>query len=223
MTRELAIDALQYVTIVTAAGQGQRMGGPKALLAVRWGEGPGELPLAVAHARAHLDGGAERVVLVCRSEVARTLSRFHQRGLDIVVSNQAAELGPAGSIRCALRYLDLGPEAWLLIAPVDAPPISQAIRRELLGKARSASVAAIRPVYDGKRGHPILVRRKHLEPFLSDPVPTLRDVLAALGDAVIDVPVEDRRAVVDFAEPSDVKAFYGTPARFFVEDEPTFG
>jgi CTP:molybdopterin cytidylyltransferase MocA len=223
MTRERAIDALPYVTIVTAAGQGQRMGGPKALLAVRWGEGPGELPLAIAHARAHLDGGAERVVVVTRPEVARTLSRFQHRGLEIVVSNQGAELGPAGSIRCALEYLDLDPEAWLLIAPVDAPPISQAIRRELLDKAQDPAVRAVRPVYDGKRGHPVLVRRKHLEPFFDEPTPTLRDVLAALGDAVVDVEVEDRRAVVDFAEPADVKAFYGTPARFFVEDEPSLG
>jgi len=52
--------------IILAAGEGERMGGPKALLAVRWGEGPGELPLAIAHARSMLDGGVKRVVVVTR-------------------------------------------------------------------------------------------------------------------------------------------------------------
>jgi CTP:molybdopterin cytidylyltransferase MocA len=214
--------AVPFTTVVTAAGAGQRMGGPKALLAVRWGEGSGELPLAIAHAKAHLDGGAERIVVVARAEVARTLSRFAQRGLDIVVSSQAEALGPAGSIRCALTLLELDPDAWVLIVPVDMPPISISIRRELLGAAaRSPAPAAVRPVFEGKRGHPILVRRRHLEPFLDASPPSLRDVLAALGDQVVDVAVDDRRAITDFATPADVQEFYGRPARFFIEDEPT--
>ena len=144
--------AVPFTTIVVAAGAGHRMGGPKALLAVRWGEGAGELPLALAHAKAHLDGGAERVVLVTRAEVARTLSRFAQRGLDIVVSNQAHALGESGSIRCALALLELPPEAWVVIAPVDAPPFSISVRRSLLTTAATTPrVAAVRPAAGARR------------------------------------------------------------------------
>ncbi len=121
--------SIPYVAIVTAAGLGERMGGPKALLAVRWGDGTGELPLAIAHARAHLDeGGAERVIVVVKPDVAGLLSRFKQRALDIVVSTAPHELGPAGSIQRALLVLPKAPDAWVMIEPVDMPSSTRAIR-----------------------------------------------------------------------------------------------
>lgn len=207
---------LSHVTIVTAAGLGERLGGPKALLAIRWGEGTGELPLAIAHARAHLDGGAERVVLVVRAEVARALAGFAQQGIDIVVSNQPDALGPAGSIRSALELLELDGDAWVLVTPVDMPPASADIRRELFAAAAaSGPPAAVRPSFEGRRGHPVLVRRRFLEPLVRGEAATLRDVLHALGDQVRDVVVRDRRAVVDLDTPADVQAFWGRPARFF--------
>jgi len=241
MAHEPTGPSIPYVAVVAAAGTGERMGGPKALLAIRWGEGTGELPLAIAHARAHLDGGAERVVVVVRAEVARTLSRFAQRGLEIAVSSAAPELGPAGSIHHALKLLAQGRTStaggWLMIEPVDMPPSSAAIRRELLaGAARSPAPAAVRPVYQGKRGHPVLVQRRYLDPMLAASPPPLRDVLHGLGDyvadsaepagtrspGVLDVDVIDKRAITTFEVPADVAAFYGHTERFFEEDEPTF-
>lgn len=212
-----------YVAVVLAAGRGDRMGGPKALLAIRWGDGPGELPLAIAHARAHLDAGAERVIVVTRAEVARVLSRFAQRGLDIVVSTERDDFGPAGSIQCALELVS-DPDAWVMVVPVDMPPVSAAIRRELAARVlESPALAAVRPVYEGKRGHPVLIRQSALASVArTDPPTSLRDVLKTLGGGVADVAVEDRRAVVDLDTPADVEAFYGHPARFFLEDEPTF-
>lgn len=217
-----------HVTIVTAAGKGDRMGGPKALLAIRWGEGPGELPLAIAHARAHLDGGAERVVLVVRAEVAAVLSPFAQQfapqlargGIDVVVSNRPDSEGPAGSIRSALELLDLSDDAWVLVAPVDMPPASMEIRRALFTVAGvDPAPGAVRPTFHGRRGHPVLVRRRHLEPLVRGDASTLRDALHALGDDVRDVAVLDRRAIVDLDTPDDVRAFWGRPARFFSRDD----
>lgn len=220
-----------YIAVVTAAGKGERMGGPKALLAVRWGEGPGELPLAIAHARAHLDYGCEQVIVVVRSDVAHRLSGFAQRGLELVVSDAPDTDGPAGSIRKAIALSDPPPDAWLMIEPVDMPPSSAAIRRELLGRVLEAPLpAAVRPTYEGKRGHPVLVRRADLEGLISGQHPTLRDVLHALEASppagtvgVVDVPVEDRRAVTTFEVPADISGFYGHDVRFFAEDESTFG
>lgn len=221
----------RYTAIVTAAGRGERMGGPKALLAVRWGEGPGELPLAIAHARAHLDDGCEGVVVVVRSDVASRLSGFAQRGLELVVSDAPDTDGPAGSIRRAIALLDPGPDAWLMIEPVDMPPTTADTRHALLGRASDAPPpAAVRPTYDGKRGHPVLIQRRFLEPLVRGEVASLRDLLRALEAAppegtagVVDAATADRRAVTGFDTPDDVRAFYGHAARFFVEDEPTFG
>lgn len=220
---QTALEAVPYIAIVTAAGRGQRMGGPKALLAVRWGDNTGELPLAIAHAKTHLDGGAERVILVTKAEVAGVLAPFAQRGLDIVISSEPHEVGPAGSIRHALKMLGNHGD-WLMIEPVDMPPSSAAIRKELLaGASRTPTPDAVRPVYQGRRGHPVLVRRSALTPMLDEQSPPkLRDLLHALGDKVIDVDVPDVRAVTGFDVPEDVERFYGETARFFQEDEPTF-
>ncbi len=216
---------LPYVAVIAGAGVGERMGGPKALLAVRWGDNSGELPLAIAHARAHLEGGAGRVVLVTRAEVARVLSRFAQPGLDIVVSTAAADLGPAGTIRTALELLDLPDDAWLMIEPVDMPASSGAIRRELAkGALSTPAPSAVRPLFDGKLGYPVLVQRNVLGDLLGAQPPSLSEVLTRLAaeGRVADVVVEDKRAITDFDLPEDVLAFYGEAARFFEEDEPTF-
>jgi molybdenum cofactor cytidylyltransferase len=103
------------------------------------------------------------------------------------------------------------------------PPISTAIRRELLARAsEDPPPAAVRPVFEGQRGHPVLIQRAALEKLLSEGgPPNLRELLRELGDRAVEAPVEDKRAIVDLDAPEDVRGFYGQDARFFVEDEPT--
>lgn len=221
-----------WIGIVLAAGEGKRMGGPKALLAVRWGEGPGELPLAIAHARAMLDGGAERVVVVTRAAVARELSRFAQRGLDLIVSRAEEGLGPAGSIHFALQFLEaqgLGEDhlPLLLVTPVDLPPASAEIRSALLGamaaRAPGSDVVLARPSVDGRRGYPLVAESAALSAFRAPKPPVLRDVLESLGARVLDVPVADPRAVTDLDTREDVQRWYKQAPRFFEPDAPSRG
>jgi nicotine blue oxidoreductase len=222
-------ETIRYTAIITAAGNGERMGGPKALLAIRWGEGPGELPLAIAHARAHLDWGAARVVLVVRTKIARVLSGFAQQHLDLVVSTKDDTEGPCGSIRTGLELVEAEPDAWFLIEPVDMPPASLAIVRELLrGAAMTPTPAAVRPAFEGRRGHPVLVRRRFLDRLATGEFDSLRQLLEALsleaekgGPVVVTVEVPDIRAVTTFDTPAQLEAWYGRPTKFFVEDDPT--
>lgn len=210
-------ERVPFVTIVTAAGRGVRMGGPKALLAVPGGDVVGERPLAVAHARTHRDAGAVRVVIVVRTEAASVLAGFAQRGVEVLVSNAPDELGPSGSIRCALEYLELPDDAWLCIAPVDSVPVAATTLDALSARAaRSPGVLAVRPVArGGRRGHPVLVQRRVLEPMLAAKPPTLRELLAELGDGIDDVHVDDDAIVADLDHPDDVVRALGSPPRFF--------
>lgn len=222
-----------FIGIVLAAGSGDTMGGHKGLVAVRWGEATGELPLAIAHARAMLDGGAERVLIVARSDAARVLLRFAQRGLDILASNLEAEFGPAASVQTALRFLsltELGPCAYM-ITPVGLPPASGSIRQALLDAlSKSPETRAVRATFEGKRGYPILVRDDALLAFLSGTAPSVGElspaelpnlsaVLTALDAACVDVPVVDPRAVTDLDTPEQVEGWYHTPVRFFSRDD----
>lgn len=222
-----------FIGIVLAAGSGETMGGHKGLVAVRWGEATGELPLAIAHARAMLDGGAERVLIVARSDAARVLLRFRQRGLDILASNAEAEFGPAASVQSALRFLSMTehPPCAYMITPVGLPPASGSIRKALLDAlAASPATRAARASFDGTRGYPILVRDEALLAFLSGNAPSVGElspaelpnlgaVLQALDAACVDVPVVDPRAVTDLDTPAQVEAWYHTPVRFFSNDD----
>ena len=212
-----------YGVVIVAAGQGRRMGGPKALLTVPSGDMTSGEPLAVAHARAHLDRGARRVVVVVRAEVAAVLARFARPGLELVISSAPDALGPAGSLRTALHYLEAAPDDWLLVQPVDAPPVAPEVVAALVARAHAEPrPRAVRPVFEGRRGHPVLVSRSVMDPLRAAAPPPLRDVLASLGDEVVDVPVGDRACVVGFDTPDDVAAWYGEVGSFYALDEPTF-
>src|SRR5262245_22162403 len=62
------------ITVVLAAGKGERLGGPKALLAWPSPDRAGsDHPLAIAHADARLAAESERVLIVTRRVYMRSL------------------------------------------------------------------------------------------------------------------------------------------------------
>src|SRR5262249_52292611 len=92
------------LAMILAAGQGTRLGGPKALLA--WPAGGGnEFPLAIAHAAERLRAESSRVLVVTRGPLVATLLSFVIPGIDLVSSDAEDELGPAGSITAAASRL----------------------------------------------------------------------------------------------------------------------
>src|SRR5207247_9920133 len=96
----------QIVAIVLAAGKGERLGGPKALLA--WpGEGGADIPLAIAHAEARLQAESARVLVVTRAPIMNFLVAYVRPGIDLLSSDASDELGPAGSVGFAASLLHL--------------------------------------------------------------------------------------------------------------------
>jgi molybdenum cofactor cytidylyltransferase len=187
---------VSVVTVVLAAGRGERLGGPKALLL--W---PGERPLALEHVLARSE--CERVLVVVREAVARVL-RLPPPG-ELVVSHEEDDLGPAGSLAAAAACV--AEDAVVLVTPVDCPPVSTAVTRRLL----EALGVAARPVYRGRRGHPVAIAGSVLARYRREAVP-LREVLASLGDAVIDVEVDDPGVLADLDSPGDLRG----PPRFLL-------
>jgi molybdenum cofactor cytidylyltransferase len=194
---------LPITGVVLAAGDGERMRGSKALLLI------GGQPLATAHARRLREAGCARVVVVVRQEVKGKLSA--EGGVELVSSSAA---DPAGSLARAVQSWRCVPGALVVITPVDSAPVRPATIARILA-ALSPGVDAATPEYDGKGGHPIACRASVLDPYLGTTTPPpLRDVLRALGNRRVRVPVDDPHVLIDLDTPDDVVTFTGHPPRF---------
>ena len=226
----------EVVTIVLAAGRGARLGGPKALLA--WPAamlppkapapgkaggagkksvktGPQDIPLAIAHAEQRLAAESARVLIVSRRTVINELLQYVRPGIDLLSSTAADDLGPAGSLQFAASRI--GPTDLVLVTPVDTPPtkpetVAALLRR--LGEGDPAPLA-VRPRYQGRAGHPVILRSEALARYRStDPPPPLRDHLKDLGAGVIDVDVADPTVLLDLDTAAEVMKVLGTMPRF---------
>lgn len=200
------------ITAVLAAGLGKRLGGPKALLA--WPTATGkEAPLAVAHAEARLAAESERVLVVTRKAMMKPLLRHVRPGLDLLASDAAEELGAAGSLAFAAPRL--GDADIVIVTPVDSPPAkAETVLRLVEALRATPDLRAARPVYKGRAGHPVALRREVLARYAEPSPPPLRDHLRSLGAALGDVEVNDAMVLVDLDKPADVMGLLRTLPRF---------
>lgn len=201
------------VTVILAAGKGARIGGPKALLAWPSAGGGAERPLAIAHAEERLAAESARALIVTRKQIIPTLLRYVRPGVDLLVSDAADELGPAGSLACAAPRL--GDEPKVIVTPVDALPAHRGTVAQLLARLDAdPSLLAVRPTYHGRRGHPVVLRAEALARYRQPSPPPLRDHLEALGAQCADEPVTDAAVLSDLDKPSDVMGVLRSMPRF---------
>ncbi len=134
--------------LVLAAGEGRRFGGPKAL--------------------AEIDGErlVDRAVRVLREAglattyVVQGAAPLAVPGAEIV-DNPGWVEGMGSSLRAGLAALqpDVGAVVVLL---VDQPGLTPAAVRRVVGAAGpSPEAAVVVATYDGRRGHPVLLGRRH--------------------------------------------------------------
>ena len=178
-----AVDA-----IVLAAGEGRRLGRPKALLEVY---GQWMLTRLVRSLRA---GGCRQVVVVIRAELIEELGSRGGTGADEVVVNPNPAAGRTGSI---LRGLEVAqgvvrkPDA-ALIHPADIPLLGADAVQQLIGAWRAApsreGLAARLVTPGGRGGHPLLLGADRLAAVAElRPDQSLREVLHAAPEKKLDV------------------------------------
>ena len=224
------------VAVILAAGKGERLGGPKALLAWPAVKGapagaPDERPLAIAHAEARLAADCERVLVVVRKPVFGVLLRYVRPGIDLLVSNAPDDFGPAGSL--AFAAARIGDAEELVVTPVDVPPARAETVARLLARLRAGGdppPLAVRPRHERRGGHPVVMRAEALALYRVSPVPAppvragatpagpppppLREHLRALGAQSVDEDVDDASVLLDLNTPVDVIRATGAPPRF---------
>lgn len=202
----------RLLTIVLAAGDGKRLGGPKALLA--WPSPSGkDRPLAIAHAEERLAADSSEVLIVTRKAMIPALLGYVRPGIHLLSSDAGADLGPAGSLAFAVSRLP--PGELILVTPVDTQPARAETVRALVDRlSTEPRLLAAKASYHDRGGHPVLVRREVLEVYKSASPPPLRSHLHALGERLAAVEVSDPSIVLDLNTPADVMGLLRALPRF---------
>jgi CTP:molybdopterin cytidylyltransferase MocA len=172
---------VRVVGIVLAAGEGRRMGGPKALLRLRDTS-------FLAHACSLLDRpGVAAVVAVIGAEADRVRAEAGLPSEVDVVDNPGWREGMLSSVWRGLDAAEaLGAEA-VLLHPVDHPLVtSETVDRVVAALERGAFAAV--PSRDGRRGHPGGFGREAFPALRAAPPDRgARAVLAAHAPGVVHV------------------------------------
>jgi molybdenum cofactor cytidylyltransferase len=182
------------------------MGQPKALLTFR-GRTFLESVLDAVHAV-----GVKHPIVVLGDDADKILSQIELHGVK-ALRNEEIAAGPIGSIRAAIRHVIDHPVDAMLVWPVDMPHVAISTVELLIDRFRSTHRPIVVPVFDGRRGHPVLFGKAVFEELLAVPDGEgagagagARAVVRADPSRVDEVPVEDSAVVEDLNTPQDYEA-----------------
>jgi molybdenum cofactor cytidylyltransferase len=180
--------------VILSGGASSRMGRPKALLPYQ-GRPFLEHLLDVTH---HPRIGVRRVVLGAHAE---PIARAVDLSADEIVINEDWEAGQLSSIHVALRSLPKNTEG-LLLCLIDHPLISAALVHDLIERFSATGKPVVLPVYEGRRGHPVIFSAALYGELLSAPMETgARAVVWAHAGDVEEVRTNEEGCILNLNDP----------------------
>jgi molybdenum cofactor cytidylyltransferase len=192
MAQEGARAIEEVECIVAAAGRSARMGGWKPVLA--FGDAT-IIETVVASALA----ACPRVILVTGYRGRELAALFNGEPRVVPIENPDWQLGMFSSIRCGIAHVRTGR---FFVSLGDMPWIRPALYTALLS---GPPIDAVIPVFDGRRGHPVLFSQKVKRKVLSaDPeTGSMKDIISRL--AFRELPWEDDSILRDIDTTEDYR------------------
>lgn len=188
--------------VILSGGASSRMGSPKALLPYQGR--PFLEHLLEITARPEI--GARKVVL--GADADSIVKAIPLKANEIVI-NPEWEKGQLSSIQAAVRKIPAGTEGMLLFL-IDHPLISSALVGELIAQFYKSKKPIVLPLYEGRRGHPVIFAASLYDELLRAPLETgARAVVWAHKDEVEEVPTNEEGCVLNLNDPETLNRAIG--------------
>jgi len=182
--------------IVLAAGQSRRMGVQKLLL-------PFGSKTVISHIVDQLTASSVEEVQVIVGCHGKRVSRELSGRPVSIANNSNYKSGMLSSVRCGLHAMTQQCRAVLVILG-DQPSVTTKLIDQMLKKYASTEKQILVPLYQGKRGHPIMFSASYCEEILThyDNV-GLRGLLHAHKDDIFELSVTASGVLSDMDYPED--------------------
>jgi len=180
--------------LVLAAGASRRMGARNKL--VEPVEGVALVRRVVERVA---DAGYDPIVVVTGHEASAVRAALVGTPVRFAHNPEHAE-GMGSSLAAGARAL--GDDQPVLVALGDMPDVPVAVLEQLLAALDEPGTSVVAPTFEGRRGHPVLFAAEHLDGLRACTGDRgARALLAAAGEVLRSLPVDDPGVVLDLDTP----------------------
>lgn len=183
--------------VVLAAGQSKRMGSPKMILP--WGD-----TTVIGRVIAVLqEAGVAEICVVTGGAHEQVETALEGVGVRMVFNPRFEQDEMAFSLQVGLANLSVRARAALVVLG-DQPQIQPQVVCTIMQEYEAQQASLVVPSYQMRRGHPWLIDRALWPEVMALQSPrTLRDVLTALPERILYVPVDTDSVLRDLDTPED--------------------
>ncbi|MCP4583614.1 MAG: nucleotidyltransferase family protein [candidate division Zixibacteria bacterium] len=183
--------------VILAAGEGKRIGKNKALIKI---DGTSFLELVTDSLR---DGGCDSIIVVGGASSDEVKKLSEKLGV-IFVLNENWQKGQFSSLKTGLSSIN-EKQSRLMITLVDHPFVNQNTYHRLIKESFDNPDHIIIPIYEARRGHPIIIPKLIIDEVISAPDDSiLRDIIFNHKELIHELVVEDPGILRDIDVKEDI-------------------
>ena len=184
----------KIIGIILAAGESKRMGSPKALLEIHY-------KTFLEHLVSILEkAGLEKIVVVLGHDSEKIISSHKNLNVDFIINADYIK-GQLSSIQTAIKNIHGEVDA-IIVCPIDRPLVSSGLIQNLKSEFIKTNSPIVIPIYDAKRGHPIIFSSSLFPELMRAPIDVgARAVVWAHHNEVAEVPTNEEGILINIDTP----------------------